>query len=74
MRTATFSEFRNQARKYFDAVESGESIEIYRHGKPVAVLTPIRKHSLDRWRTARPLTLAGGSLSHAILADREDGL
>lgn len=74
MRSATFSEFRNQAKKYFDAVEAGESIEIYRHGKPVAILTPIRKHSLERWRTARPLTLTGVSLSHAILADREDGL
>jgi prevent-host-death family protein len=73
MRTATFSEFRNQAKKYFDAVESGESVEIYRHGKPVAVLTPIRKQSLDRWRSARPLTLSGASLSRAILAEREDG-
>ena len=72
MRTATFSEFRNQAKKFFDAVEDGESIEIYRHGKPVAILTPIRRRSQERWKTARPLTLPGISLSHAILADRDD--
>lgn len=74
MRTATFSEFRNNAKKYFDAVDNGESIEIYRHGKPAAVLAPVRKQSLERWRTARPLALTGASLSHAVLADREDGL
>ncbi|MEK7389100.1 MAG: type II toxin-antitoxin system Phd/YefM family antitoxin [Elusimicrobiota bacterium] len=73
MRTATFSELRNQAKKYFDAVEGGETIEIYRHGKPVAILSPIRARSLERWRTARPLALSGASLSHAVLADREDG-
>jgi prevent-host-death family protein len=72
MRTATFSEFRNQAKKFFDAVEDGESIEIYRHGKPVAILTPIQKRSQERWKTARPLSLTGISLSHAVLADRED--
>ena len=70
MRTVTFSELRNQAKKYFDAVERGETIEVYRHGKPVALLMPIRKHSLDRWKTSHPLQLSGASLSHAILADR----
>lgn len=70
MKTATFSELRNQAKKYFDAVERGETIEIYRHGKPVAILMPFRQHSLERWRTAQPLSLSGASLSEAILADR----
>ena len=40
MKTATFSEFRNNARKYLDEVENGEVVEIYRHGKPVALLSP----------------------------------
>ena len=70
VKTATFSELRNQARKYFDAVERGETIEIYRHGKPVAILMPVPKHSRERWRTAQPLRLSGASLSEAILADR----
>ncbi len=72
MRTATFSELRNQAKKYFDAVERGETIEIYRHGKPVALLMPIRKNSLERWKTSLPLRLSGASLSAAILADRSE--
>lgn len=72
MRSVTFSELRNQAKKFFDAVERGETVEVYRHGKPVAMLMPIRKHSLGRWKTSRPLQLAGTSLSAAILADRSE--
>ena len=72
MKMATFSGLRNQAKKYFDAVERGETIEIYRHGKPVALLMPIQKHSLERWRTAHPLSLSGASLSEAILSDRAE--
>ena len=72
MRMVTFSQLRNQAKKYFDAVEQGESVEVYRHGKPVAILMPLQKHSLERWRSAKPIRLSGASLSHAILADRAE--
>lgn len=71
MRMATFSELRNQAKKYFDAVEQGETVEIYRHGKPVALLTPIRRRAMERWKISNPLRL-GNSLSAAILADRSE--
>jgi prevent-host-death family protein len=40
MKTVTFSQLRNNAKKYFDAVEKGESVEVYRHGKPAAILSP----------------------------------
>jgi len=73
MLTVTFTELRNQAKKYFDAVEAGETVEIYRNGKPVAILCPIRPLSRDRWKTASPLRVAGRSLSQAILADRAEG-
>ena len=73
MRSVTFTELRNQARKYFDAVEDGETMEIYRHGKPVAILMPVRQLQRDRWRTAQPIQLSGASLSQAILADRATG-
>jgi prevent-host-death family protein len=72
MRTVTFSQLRNQAKKYFDAVERGETVEIYRHGKPIAILSPVQKHFLGRWKTAHPLDLPKASLSAAILADRDD--
>jgi prevent-host-death family protein len=40
MQVATVSEFRNRAKNYFDQVEKGETVQIYRNGKPVAVLSP----------------------------------
>ena len=66
----TFSELRNNAKKYFDAVEQGESVEVYRHGKPVAIVSPITQHAMDSWRHANPVEIDGVSLSKAILADR----
>jgi prevent-host-death family protein len=72
MLVVTFSELRNHAKKYFDAVVRGESIEVYRNGKPVAVLSPVRVASQDRWRSARPLQITGLSLSRAVLAERAE--
>lgn len=72
MTTVTFSQLRNNAKKYFDAVERGETVEIYRHGKPIAILTPTNKRRSARWKTSHPLKLSGASLSGAIIADRSD--
>lgn len=72
MLIATFSELRNHAKRYFDAVELGESVEIYRNGKPVAILSPIRSGSSERWKSARPLSLEGVSLSQVILRERSE--
>jgi len=72
MKRATFSELRNNARKYFDAVEQGESVEIYRKGKPVAILSPVESRSHTRWKTSAPLVLEGVSLSETILREREE--
>lgn len=73
MVTVTFSELRNNARKYFDAVEEGQTIEVCRHGKPVAIISPARPGNLSRWRRSKPLEIAGASLSKAILEERERG-
>jgi prevent-host-death family protein len=72
MLAVTFSELRNNAKKFFDLVEQGEVIEIYRHGKPVAVLSPVHVHSLVRWKTAQPLSIEGASVSRAILRERSE--
>lgn len=74
MRSVTFSELRNHAREYFDAVERGQSFEVYRNGKPVALLSPARSRRdarewLDAWK---PLDVSGVSLSEAIIAEREE--
>ncbi len=70
MLTATFTELRNNAKSYFDAVERGETVEVYRKGRLVGILSPVRRSSTSRWKTARPLKVSGSSLSKAILAER----
>lgn len=72
MRIATFSELRNNAKKYFDFVEGGETVEVYRHGKPVALLSPVSHGSTSRWKSARPVKIPGVSLSRVILEARNE--
>ena len=72
MQSATFTEFRNNAKRYFDKVENGESIEIYRHGMPVAIIIPVKKRDRSRLSTSKPLKIPGISLSQALLAEREE--
>jgi prevent-host-death family protein len=72
MKMITFSELRNNARKYFDDVEQGETIEIYRKGKPVALLSPVEPGGGARWRSISPLRIEGVSLSDLIIKEREE--
>jgi len=75
MTTVTFSQLRNHAKEYFDAVERGETIEVVRRGKPIALVSPVRKRDPDYWkRPVEPLKLEGVSLSKLILEEREEGL
>jgi len=72
MKTATFTEFRNNASNYFDEVEKGEKIVIIRHGKPVAEIIPIQAQT-DQPSWKQPglrLQKKGLSLSQAIIKDR----
>jgi len=72
MQSATFTEFRNNAKRFFDKVEQGESIEIYRHGMPVAILMPAKKRDKSRLNSSSPLKIPGVSLSQALLAERDE--
>jgi len=75
MRQATFTEVRNQAKQYFDAVEAGETVRVLRNGKPIADIVPIIA-DLPSWkrRKAQPLVLDGVEVSRMILEEREAGL
>jgi prevent-host-death family protein len=72
MKTVTFSELRNNAKKYFDTVERGETLEVFRHGKPVAILMPAGSRGQSRSHEVSPLRIPGVSLTKAILEERED--
>ena len=35
MQEVTFTDFRNHAKRYFDSVEHGATVRIYRNGRPI---------------------------------------
>ncbi len=74
MKTITFTEFRQNATAYLNAVEDGEILRIFRHGKPVADVVPIvNQKKVPSWkRSVRPLNLKGISLSEEILKERRE--
>jgi antitoxin (DNA-binding transcriptional repressor) of toxin-antitoxin stability system len=71
MRQTTFTELRNQARTFFDAVERGEVVRVFRNGKPIADIVPVVSET-PSWkrRIAQPLIVKGVSMSAEILKDR----
>lgn len=72
MREATFTELRNHAKDYFDAVEGGDTVRVFRNGKAIAEIVPVRSGTPSWKKQTAPLTIKGLSLSREILADREE--
>lgn len=74
MKQALFTDVRNRARHYFDLVESGEPVRVFRKGKPIADIVPVVAN-LPSWkrRMVQPLVLPGVSISRVILAERAAG-
>ena len=76
MITATFTQFRNNAASYFDKVGQGQTIEIFRKGKPAAVLSPVKERtsSKEHWKQAKPLFDLGSDIaSRMLIQDRRRG-
>ncbi len=72
MRKTTFTELRNHAKDYFDAVEGGETVRVLRNGKPIAEIVPVRS-GIPSWKKqGTPLTVKGLSLSREVLSDRDN--
>jgi prevent-host-death family protein len=73
MRTVSFTEFRQNAAAYFDAVEQGEMIKILRHGKPIAEIIPASPEgdTLSWKKPGLRLSVRGASLSREILRQRK---
>lgn len=72
MKQVAFTELRNNAKTFFDLVETGESIRIMRNGKPVADIVPITQN-LPSWKrkSVQPLVIDGVSISELVLQDRD---
>jgi prevent-host-death family protein len=73
MKMVTFTEFRQNAASYFDAVEEGETIRVLRHGKPIAEVVPAsdEERTLSWKQPGLRLSLKGASLSKEILRERK---
>jgi len=72
MKDTTFTELRNHAKRYFDAVEAGDTVRVFRNGKPIAEIVPIRSGVPSWKKQIMPLTVKGLSLSREILNDRDE--
>lgn len=72
MRETTFTELRNHAKDYFDAVEGGDTVRVFRNGRAIAEIVPVRSGVPSWKRQATPLTVNGLSLGREILNDRDE--
>ena len=74
MEEASFTEFRNHARRYFDKVAQGETIRIYRNGRPIGDLVPVPARR-PAWKNPPGvhLELKGLRLGDEIVSDRDKG-
>jgi len=71
MKTITISQLARNGRKILDLIESGETLQISRNGRLVALLSPAIRKTAIRWKKANPLFLPGVSLSRAIIEERQ---
>jgi len=73
MRQTTFTELRNNAKTYFDAVEAGETVRVLRNGRPIADIVPVPPET-PSWkrRSAKPIVVKGIRLSEEIMRDRKN--
>ena len=72
MQETNVVELRKRIKHFFDAVESGEVVRVYRNGKPIAEILPLTGRQVS-WKCEAPrLTIPGLSLSHEILKDRAE--
>lgn len=73
MRQTTFSELRRHAKDYFDAVEAGDAVRVYRNGRPIADIVPIPAVE-PAWKRPVPrLAVLGGLASEAVIQGRAEG-
>lgn len=73
MKNVDFTEFRKHASDFLDAVEEGETVRIFRHGKAVAEMLPAseEKRGLSWQKNGLRLSVRGLSLSDTILKERK---
>lgn len=72
MQETNVVELRKRIKHYFDVVENGDVVRVYRNGKPIAEIVPFTKREASWKKEAPRLTIPGLSLSREILKDRAE--
>jgi prevent-host-death family protein len=72
VRQTTFTELRSHAKDYFDAVEAGEIVRVYRNGRPIADIVPIAGAESSWRQPVARLVLPGVRLSRVVIDDRAE--
>jgi antitoxin (DNA-binding transcriptional repressor) of toxin-antitoxin stability system len=72
MQETNVVELRKRIKHYFDVVEGGEVVRVYRNGKPIAEIFPIPKGDRSWKRDVPRLSIRGLSLGREILKDRAE--
>jgi antitoxin (DNA-binding transcriptional repressor) of toxin-antitoxin stability system len=72
MQETNVVDLRKHIKYYFDAVESGEVIRVYRNGKPIAEILPLTNRKASWKREVPRVKVPGLSLSREILKDRSE--
>ncbi len=72
MREASIAKLRNNVKTYFDYVEKGDTVRVYRRGQPIAEIVPIPKKRPSWKREIPRLSITGRLLSREILKDRAE--
>lgn len=72
MVTISFTQFRQHAKGYFDAVEKGQTVRILRRGKLIAQIVPPTRARTTLKENPLQLVIQGVSLSRAVLSERKE--
>jgi len=74
MKSVAFTDFRKKASDLITEVEHGETLILFRRGKPVAEVVPYtdKAQRIPAWkRSGICLRIQGSDLSSAILEERD---
>ena len=72
MQETNVVELRKRIKHYFDKVEHGEVVRVYRKGRPIAEIVPVPKQEPSWKREVPRLIIQGLFVSQEILKDRSE--
>ncbi len=73
MKNIQYTQFRNNAKKYFNQVKEGESFLIVRKGEPIAEIIPISKGKLWKRRVKRVTLSNTKKTTTEFIREERDG-